>query len=78
MNVSEYVNTLVEMLKKDPEIANLEVIYSQDDEGNSFQKVVFTPTFMKTKGLQNQYVEVIVEEVDIDEIDKDTTALCIN
>ena len=77
MKVSEYVNTLVEMLRKDPEIANLEVIYSQDDEGNTFQKVTFKPTLMKTKGLENQYVEVIIE-VDKDEIDKNTTALCIN
>lgn len=77
MKVSEYVNNLVELLKKDPEIGELEVIYSQDVEGNSYQKVHFHASLMKTKGLKNQYVEVVIN-VDEDEIDKDTTALCIN
>ncbi len=77
MTVNEYVNNLVEMLKKDPQIGELEVIYSQDDEGNSYQKVNFHASLLKTKGLKNQYIDVEIQ-IDKDEIDKETTALCIN
>jgi hypothetical protein len=77
MTVNEYANNLIQLLKKSPEIGELEVIYSQDDEGNTYQKVNFHASLVKTEGLQNQYVDVIIE-VDSDEIDKERTALCIN
>ena len=41
MKAKDYVNNLVEMLKKDPQIGELEVIYSQDDEGNSYHAVYY-------------------------------------
>jgi hypothetical protein len=77
MKAKDYINNLVQMLVKDPEIGELEIIYSHDDEGNTYQKVNFHASLVKTKGLQNQYVDVIIE-VDSDEIDKERTALCIN
>ena len=77
MKAKDYVNNLVEMLKKDPQIGELEVIYSQDDEGNSYQKVNFHACILKTKGLKNQYIDVEIQ-IHEDEIDKNTTALCIN
>lgn len=77
MTVNEYVNNLTQLLKKNPEIAELEVIYSQDDEGNSYQKVNFHACLLKTKGLKNQYIDVDIQ-IHEDEIDKNTTALCIN
>ena len=46
------------MLKNNPEIEHYEVIYSQDDEGNNYQKVNFGPTVMLTEGLDNSYIEV--------------------
>ena len=77
MKVSEYVNNLIQLLKKDPEIGELEVIYSQDAEGNSYQKVFYTPSLMKTEGLENAYVTGVIN-IDPDEIDVETSALCIN
>ena len=77
MKVNEYVNNLTQLLKKNPEIAELEVIYSQDDEGNSYQKVNFYASLLKTTGLNNQYIDVDIQ-IHEDEIDKNTTALCIN
>ena len=77
MTVNEYTNNLIQLLKKNPEIGELEVIYSQDDEGNSYQKVNFHASLLKTKGLNNQYIDVEIQ-IDEDEIDKNTTALCIN
>jgi len=77
MTVNEYINNLTQLLKKNPEIAELEVIYSQDDEGNSYQKVNFYASLLKTTGLNNQYIDVDIQ-IHEDEIDKNTTALCIN
>lgn len=77
MKANEYVQNLVQLLKKNPEIGELEVIYSQDDEGNTYQKVFYSPSLMKTEGLQNQYVEGVIN-IDPDEIDVETSALCIN
>lgn len=58
MKLRTYVDTLITMLKNNPEIEDYEVIYSQDDEGNSYQKVNFTPTVVLTSGLENSYVEI--------------------
>ncbi len=77
MIVSEYVNNFIQLLKKNPEIGELEVIYSQDAEGNSYQKVFYTPSIMKTEGLENAYVTGVVN-IDPNEIDEETSALCIN
>ena len=74
MTVRNYINTLVEMVKKNPEIEHYEVIYSADDEGNTFQKVNFTPTVMIADGLDNAYVEV---ESRIN-VDNNANFLCIN
>lgn len=77
MTVNEYVNNLTQLLKKNPEIAELEVIYAQDAEGNSYQKVFYSPSIMKTEGLENAYVTGVIN-IDADEIDEETSALCIN
>ena len=74
MTVRNYINTLVEMVKKNPEIEHYEVIYSADDEGNTFQKVNFTPTVMIADGLDNAYVEV----ESIMNVDNNANVLCIN
>ena len=58
MTLGKYVETLVDMLKRNPEIEDYTVIYSSDDEGNTFQKVNFTPTIMLSEGLDNNYLVV--------------------
>ena len=74
MTFRNYTNTLIEMLKRNPEIEHYEVIYSQDDEGNSFQKVNFTPTVVLAENLQNSYVKVASSINNINE----GNAICIN
>ena len=74
MTVRNYINTLVEMVKKNPEIEHYTVIYSADDEGNTFQKVNFTPTVMMTDGLDNAYIEV----QSIINVDDKANVLCVN
>ena len=58
MTFRNYVNTLITMLKNNPEIEHYEVIYSQDDEGNGYQKVNFSPTVMLSDNLQDYHIEI--------------------
>ena len=58
MTLGKYVETLVDMLKRNPEIEDYTVIYSSDDEGNTYQKVNYTPTIMLSEGLDNNYLVV--------------------
>ena len=58
MTFRNYVNTLITMLKNNPEIEHYEVIYSQDDEGNGYQKVNFAPTVMLSDNLQDYHIEI--------------------
>ena len=62
MTLGKYVETLVDMLKRNPEIEDYTVIYSSDDEGNTYQKVNYTPTIMLSEGLDNNYL--VVESAD--------------
>lgn len=73
MTLGKYVETLVDMLKRNPEIEDYTVIYSSDDEGNTYQKVNYTPTIMLSEGLDNNYL--VVESADKPE-QGDT--VCIN
>ncbi len=41
MNLKEYANKINKLAKKCP---NIKVVYSSDEEGNSFSEVFFAPT----------------------------------
>ncbi len=43
----EYIATLNNLAVGQPEALDCPVVYSRDDEGNSFKEVVFDPTFGK-------------------------------
>lgn len=74
MTFRNYVNTLITMLKNNPEIEHYEVIYSYDDEGNGYQKVNFAPTVMLSNNLQDYHIEV---ESSINE-PEEGNVICIN
>ncbi len=44
MTFKEYLNNLKKLAKDNPDLLKLDVCYSQDDEGNYFHSVVFTPS----------------------------------
>jgi hypothetical protein len=50
MLLDEYLTALNELVKKYPNLKDAEVIYSKDDEGNSYHKVNYTPTPTVIKG----------------------------
>jgi hypothetical protein len=72
MTVEDHINNLLQIVKNNPEVGKYKCIYSADDEGNSHHNVAYTPTVMKVKSFDNQYLE-------IDECKpKEGNALCIN
>lgn len=73
MKLSKYLETLQLLVKNNPIVADYECVYGVDDEGNSFARVVFTPTVMKVDSLENRDIEV--EEVNTAE---DGNVVCIN
>ena len=58
MKLSKYLETLQLLVKNNPIVADYECVYGVDDEGNSFGRVVFTPTVMKADSLENQNLEL--------------------
>ena len=44
MTLKEYIEELNKLVKQNPKILELPVIYSADDEGNHYQMVHYTPT----------------------------------
>jgi hypothetical protein len=44
MNFEAYINQLQNFLKENPHLADAEVVYSHDDEGNAFQKIFYSPS----------------------------------
>ncbi len=49
MKLRDYLNDLHKKVKADPEILNMEVFYSIDDEGNDFKPVFYNAGIMEDK-----------------------------
>ena len=71
MKLKEYLNNLIEMVKKNPEIEEYDVIYASDNEGNDFKPVIFTPTIMKVLNEGDYSLEVETQS-------ESPNAICIN
>lgn len=50
MTLREYRETLNNFIKENPKALDMEVIYSQDDEGNAFYPVIYTPCLKRYNG----------------------------
>lgn len=44
MKLKDFLKNINELVKQNKELLELEVVYSVDDEGNEFNKIIFTPT----------------------------------
>lgn len=74
MKLSEYVEHLQGVLKNE---GDLEVVYSKDDEGNDFHKVIYSGCIMYFENLEDYYLE----QVDVEELEDypdHQQAYCIN
>lgn len=76
MKLKEYLDNLNKMVKDNPELLEMNVIYSRDDEGNGFQEVYFTPTLGIFKDGEFYSNEADFEEYGLKPDDKN--AICIN
>ena len=43
ITLQEHIETLQKLAKENPKLKALPIVYSRDDEGNGFQKVVYQP-----------------------------------
>jgi hypothetical protein len=79
ITVKQLISDLQELIKLKPECENYQVIYSHDDEGNEYQRVINNPNLVQ---LENPYQKSyrFLELVDYyDDISlKDCNAVIIN
>ena len=68
MKLKKFLEALELMIKSNPKILELDIVYSIDDEGNEFKKVYFEPTIgiynedeglFYTEDVQNSYINAI-------------------
>ncbi len=75
ITLKEFKENLDQLIKQYPEILNMRVIVSSDEEGNNYNDIFYTPTIGK-------YTEDGQFEADTDELMrgtiKDCNAVCIN
>ena len=85
MKLSKHIEQLEEILKDN---GDLDVVYSIDEEGNSFNEVCFTPSFGHYDKQYREYnsydeldqlkEELIDDGEEVDEKDFIVNAVCIN
>ena len=75
MKLKEYIENLNLLVAKNPEYAELDVIYSADDEGNQYFPIAYEPTI----GFHQRgefYCQHELEDFDLS--DKKPNSICIN
>lgn len=75
MKLSAYIKQLQDLVKKNPEYADLLVAYATDDEGNSYQKIHNKPTPVEFEDVSQYHLEVIR---DINDKDAKINGILIN
>ena len=71
MNLKEYIEKLQKLYE---EQGDLKIVYGSDDEGNSYNNVVFDPSLIYLNG-HDSIAEEDLKECDEDDIKK---CICIN
>ena len=75
MKFQNYVNMLQELLKMNPELAEYETIYAEDDEGNGYDIVGFGPTIGHYNKDDKEFSS---DPEDLAEYELEFNAVCIN
>lgn len=78
MKLKDFVENLHEMILESPELLEMTVITSSDDEGNSFDEVHYIPTpgFFNRDEREFFHLEEDLEEFEIEK--SNFNAICIN
>lgn len=77
MTTIEYYNKLKKLLEDCPECANMPVIYSHDDEGNTYQKVINEPGLFQAEDTNAFYLEPALDDSGNERVD-DLNCVIIN
>ena len=59
VTVRELVEDLTKMMEQNGEIADFPLVFSSDEEGNSFQKITNFPGLAKARSLNERYLEML-------------------
>ena len=59
MKFKDYIKNLQEFLKEHPETAEMEVVTSIDDEGNSYNAVQFGPSIAQFHNMKDLCLELV-------------------
>ena len=79
MKLKDYISTLQNMIAHDSSLAECEIVYALDDEGNSYKYVGFTPSVIYGSGSAGSYIDTFDEEsLTEDELEETTKFICIN
>ena len=57
MKLKDYISGLNKLVEEHPEAAEMEAIYSRDDEGNGYQKIHFSPAVVMAEDLEEYRIE---------------------
>ena len=59
MKFKNYVKSLQEFLKNNPDTAEMEVVTSIDDEGNGYNAVQFEPSIAQFHSMEDPWLELV-------------------
>lgn len=63
MTLQEYINGLLELLGEHPEMADVEVVYAKDDEGNGYSSSIFAPSIRyMLESEDSYYLETLIDK----------------
>lgn len=80
LSVNDLIQSLQLLVNHNPKFGNLPIIYSNDDEGNSYQKIYNSPVLTQVENIDEYYLEVVgFYDEDSDEIAlEDVNCVIIN
>ena len=78
ITLNQWLNSIQEMIKKNPKIGDYPLIYSSDDEGNDFHKVSADPTLAQVEDTNQWSLEIVGFLGDDTIADEDCNVVCIN
>jgi hypothetical protein len=82
VTLNEYKKNIDSFLKKHPDLGDKQIIFSSDDEGNSFQKANGEITPVSCEDIEKDYFLEINEFYSVEDLTKEeldtVNAVCIN
>lgn len=78
MTLKQWMEQLNKLVQENPEVRDYDLIYSTDDEGNDFHRVISDPTLVQVENLNERSLRIVGFKGDFEINDEDCNAICIN